>query len=213
MASRCCGNRLSLPNQYDTQTPRASLSSSAARKPRYFRAVRRPPRDLARDRLASRITCTAWVSKCPWRNLSNFGKEKFRIRLQSSPDRRTVPSEPRPSPRKRNTRGGQAASRPQVQVPPRHWRPGILHVGRDHDSFVAQRQRCGNSAIFSEPNLLPAARARYRASTALMATPISSPLRLALIGMSGTGKTFWSKRLAEAGRSAFCCDDRIEQRL
>jgi len=46
-----------------------------------------------------------------------------------------------------------------------------------------------------------------------MADPISSPLRLALIGMSGTGKTFWSKRLAQTGRPAFCCDDRIEQRL
>jgi len=46
-----------------------------------------------------------------------------------------------------------------------------------------------------------------------MADPLSSPLRLALIGMSGTGKTFWSKRLAETGRPAFCCDDRIEQRL
>ena len=66
---------------------------------------------------------------------------------------------------------------------------------------------------FSERNLLPAAWARYRARTALMADPISSPLRLALIGMSGTGKTFWSKRLAQTGRPAFCCDDRIEQRL
>ena len=46
-----------------------------------------------------------------------------------------------------------------------------------------------------------------------MADPISSPLRVALIGMSGTGKTFWSKRLAQTGRPAFCCDDRIEQRL
>jgi len=46
-----------------------------------------------------------------------------------------------------------------------------------------------------------------------MADPTSSPLRLALIGMSGTGKTFWSKRLAQAGHRAFCCDDRIEQRL
>ena len=46
-----------------------------------------------------------------------------------------------------------------------------------------------------------------------MAEPTSSPLRLALIGMSGTGKTFWSKRLAQTGRPAFCCDDRIEQRL
>jgi hypothetical protein len=46
-----------------------------------------------------------------------------------------------------------------------------------------------------------------------MADPIPSPLRLALIGMSGTGKTFWSKRLAQTGHPAFCCDDRIEQRL
>ena len=46
-----------------------------------------------------------------------------------------------------------------------------------------------------------------------MADPISSPLRVALIGMSGTGKTFWSKRLAQPGRPAYCCDDRIEQRL
>ena len=46
-----------------------------------------------------------------------------------------------------------------------------------------------------------------------MADPTSSPLRLALIGMSGTGKTFWSKRLAETGRPAVCCDDHIEQRL
>ena len=46
-----------------------------------------------------------------------------------------------------------------------------------------------------------------------MADPIFSPLRLALVGMSGTGKTFWSKRLAATGRVAFCCDDSIEQRL
>jgi len=31
--------------------------------------------------------------------------------------------------------------------------------------------------------------------------------------MSGTGKTFWSKRLAQTGRPAISCDDRIEQRL
>src|SRR5258708_19610374 len=39
------------------------------------------------------------------------------------------------------------------------------------------------------------------------------PLRLALIGMSGSGKTFWTKRLAEAGRPSISCDDQIEQRL
>lgn len=31
--------------------------------------------------------------------------------------------------------------------------------------------------------------------------------------MSGTGKSFWSKRLAQAGLASICCDDRIEQRL
>jgi shikimate kinase len=40
-----------------------------------------------------------------------------------------------------------------------------------------------------------------------------SPLRLALIGMSGVGKTFWTKRLTQAGHRSICCDDRIEQRL
>jgi hypothetical protein len=39
------------------------------------------------------------------------------------------------------------------------------------------------------------------------------PLRLALIGMSGSGKTFWTKRLGETGRPSISCDDRIEQRL
>jgi shikimate kinase len=39
------------------------------------------------------------------------------------------------------------------------------------------------------------------------------PLRIALIGMSGAGKTFWTKKLAEVGYPAVCCDDRIEQRL
>jgi shikimate kinase len=40
-----------------------------------------------------------------------------------------------------------------------------------------------------------------------------APLRIALIGMSGAGKSFWSKRLAQASHAAICCDDRIEQRL
>jgi len=46
-----------------------------------------------------------------------------------------------------------------------------------------------------------------------MADPSRAPLRLALIGMSGTGKTFWTKRLAMAGHASISCDDRIEQRL
>jgi shikimate kinase len=39
------------------------------------------------------------------------------------------------------------------------------------------------------------------------------PLRLALVGMSGTGKTFWAKKLAAGGYPSISCDERIEQRL
>ena len=39
------------------------------------------------------------------------------------------------------------------------------------------------------------------------------PLRLAFIGMSGAGKTFWTKKLAESGVPAISCDDCIEQKL
>jgi hypothetical protein len=39
------------------------------------------------------------------------------------------------------------------------------------------------------------------------------PLRLALIGMSGAGKTYWTKRLASANYPAVSCDDLIEVRL
>jgi hypothetical protein len=42
---------------------------------------------------------------------------------------------------------------------------------------------------------------------------VDKPLRLALVGMSGTGKTFWTKKLAESGVPAISCDDRIEQKL
>lgn len=42
----------------------------------------------------------------------------------------------------------------------------------------------------------------------------SSPLtHLALVGMSGTGKTFWSRRLASAGHHIISCDDLIGRRL
>jgi hypothetical protein len=36
---------------------------------------------------------------------------------------------------------------------------------------------------------------------------------LAFVGMSGTGKTFWSKRLADTGRPVVSCDDLIARRL
>jgi shikimate kinase len=41
----------------------------------------------------------------------------------------------------------------------------------------------------------------------------SSPLRLAFIGMSGAGKTFWTKRLGAQGWMTLGCDDLIETRL
>lgn len=37
--------------------------------------------------------------------------------------------------------------------------------------------------------------------------------KIALIGMSGSGKTFWSNRLAKCGYRLISCDDRIEQKL
>jgi len=42
---------------------------------------------------------------------------------------------------------------------------------------------------------------------------LGKPLRLAVVGMSGAGKTFWAKKLAERGEPAVSCDDQIEQRL
>ena len=39
------------------------------------------------------------------------------------------------------------------------------------------------------------------------------PLRLALVGMSGAGKTFWAKKLEVSSYPAISCDDRIEQKL
>jgi len=39
------------------------------------------------------------------------------------------------------------------------------------------------------------------------------PLRLALIGMSGSGKSYWTKRIAAAGYPAISCDTQIEQQL
>jgi hypothetical protein len=46
-----------------------------------------------------------------------------------------------------------------------------------------------------------------------MGPQLSSPLRMALVGMSGAGKTFWTKRLAASGRRSISCDDGIEARL
>ena len=38
-------------------------------------------------------------------------------------------------------------------------------------------------------------------------------MRIALVGMSGSGKSFWSKRLTRSSFRCFCCDDLIAARL
>lgn len=38
-------------------------------------------------------------------------------------------------------------------------------------------------------------------------------MRLTLVGMSGSGKSFWSKRLDQSSFRRFCCDDLIAARL
>lgn len=38
-------------------------------------------------------------------------------------------------------------------------------------------------------------------------------MRLALVGMSGSGKSYWSKRLSRAGYRRICCDDLIAAKL
>jgi hypothetical protein len=41
----------------------------------------------------------------------------------------------------------------------------------------------------------------------------NKPLRLALIGMSGAGKSYWATRIAAAGYPSISCDTQIESRL
>jgi shikimate kinase len=38
-------------------------------------------------------------------------------------------------------------------------------------------------------------------------------MRISLIGMAGSGKSFWSKRLAQQGFTRYCCDDLIAAKL
>lgn len=38
-------------------------------------------------------------------------------------------------------------------------------------------------------------------------------MKIALIGMSGSGKSYWSKKLEQMGFKRFCCDDLIEEKL
>src|SRR5260370_8391918 len=42
---------------------------------------------------------------------------------------------------------------------------------------------------------------------------LQKPLRLALIGMYGVGKTFWTRGVGVRGYAGISCDDRIEEKL
>src|SRR5262249_24436756 len=61
--------------------------------------------------------------------------------------------------------------------------------------------------------LLASLATRYRTEIATMTISPALPLRIALVGMSGAGKSFWTKRLSASGRPSVCCDDQIEVRL
>jgi shikimate kinase len=60
---------------------------------------------------------------------------------------------------------------------------------------------------------LPKAGPRAIVIIRIMPSQLSPAIRIALVGMSGTGKTFWAKRLAASGHQSISCDDRIEERL
>jgi shikimate kinase len=85
--------------------------------------------------------------------------------------------------RKPSGRTGSTFALPFAQIAAPRWLPG-----------------CGVHAIVSN-------------SLMIIATNVEKPLRLALVGMSGTGKTFWTKKLAERGVPVISCDDCIEQKL
>ena len=131
MASRCCGNLLSLPNQYDTKNPARESHLGGRQEAALFQGlfVARPGSCPGPSRVTNQMHSVGL-------EMSLEKSLKFRQRkiskyiLRSTPDRRTLLSEPQLSPRKRNTRGGHAASRPLVQVPLRHWLLGVLFVCR-----------------------------------------------------------------------------------
>ncbi len=72
---------------------------------------------------------------------------------------------------------------------------------------------CGAAVEWTSQKLARQQAPRYRIWTVLMQSESSLPLRLALVGMSGAGKTFWTKKLAAEGWTAISCDDRIEEKL
>src|SRR5882724_4746542 len=87
MASRACGNRLSLRNQYDTKTPRAStFSQGFSPGPVQFDST-------GPTKLASRNKTAAWVSSGPY--LKNRVTPKMSVENFLEPgNRKNLPERP-----------------------------------------------------------------------------------------------------------------------
>src|SRR5271163_3588076 len=91
MANRACGKRLSLRNQYDTKTPRASVFLCARQTDGAFlREIRRPSREKPGH---ARVTkkSSAWASKCPSKSFFERKNSKNSLTApESLPDLRFV---------------------------------------------------------------------------------------------------------------------------
>lgn len=85
MASRCCGNRLSLPNQYDTKTPRASLSFGGCQEAAVYQGRSLPAGSFVPDGLASRIKLHSVRLEMPLEKFLKFHGKNFGKFLRSFP--------------------------------------------------------------------------------------------------------------------------------
>ncbi len=117
------------------------------------------------------------------------------------PFSRSRPESRRPFP---PSQTGRSAAKPNTYA--RAWQA----VLRDRYAVLATLPQLWSA---TSAGLQDAPLAGYCAAFADDDMTLPKPLRLALIGMSGSGKTFWANRLAEAAFPRVSCDERIEARL
>ena len=134
MASRCCGSRLSLPNQYDTKTPRARPSERDCQAVCFsLRAVRCPSRFPRGICSRHENIQSAGIEM----SVENFICKKISKDFFGAPERRRtrLPNFWQ-SLFKANTCWGRHASRPVVQVPCGHYHKRYA-ISPPFSSFVA----------------------------------------------------------------------------
>src|SRR5216684_812194 len=119
MVSRCCGSRLSLRNQYDTKTPRASLLFAAAGGRLLGLFAARPDTRSGFPRVTHPIHSVGF--EILGKFLKSHEKKNSRKIPSELPTAGLRPPNLRQSLCQRNTGAAPAASRPQVQVPFRHY--------------------------------------------------------------------------------------------